>query len=197
MNYSPASSAKAALREQALARRDALSPEARATGSAAIAERARAIIAATRPRCVAGYLPFASEVDPCPAMTWAADNSMATAVPAMVDADTMVFRAYRAGDPLLPDAFGIVAPTPSAPAVTPDLILMPLSAFDRQGRRIGKGRGFYDRIVAALRAHGGNPLLVGVAFSVQEVEAVPDEPHDARLHRIVTERETVAARRPD
>ena len=189
--------AKAALRAEALARRDSLQPATRASASAAIAERAIAVIASVRPRCVAAYLPFGSEVDPGAILTWAAANDIATVVPAMVDAATMVFRAYRPGDPLGTDAFGIEAPSAEAPTYDPDLIMAPLSAFDRNGHRVGKGLGFYDRIVASLRAKGHTPLLLGVAFAVQEVGAIPHEPHDVRVDWVVTERETMAFRRAD
>ena len=66
---------------------------------------------------------------------------------------------------------------------------MPLTAFDRNGGRVGYGRGYYDRAVAGLRAAGRFPRLIGIAFSVQEVAAVPMEPHDAPLDMIVTERD--------
>jgi 5-formyltetrahydrofolate cyclo-ligase len=66
-------------------------------------------------------------------------------------------------------------------------LLVPVTAFDRSGNRLGKGKGVYDRLVAAMRAHGCDPMLVGIAFSVQEVAAIPVEPHDVRLSWIVTE----------
>ena len=76
----------------------------------------------------------------------------------------------------------------------PDLIILPLTAFDRTGTRLGHGLGFYDRAIAGLRGRGRMPWLMGVAFSVQEVAAIPTEPHDARLDWIVTEDETLDCR---
>jgi 5-formyltetrahydrofolate cyclo-ligase len=87
----------------------------------------------------------------------------------------------------------IPEPAPEAGDVEPDMLFIPLSAFDRRGHRIGYGAGHYDRTLAGLRARG--PILaVGVAYSVCEVEAVPNEPHDQRLDYILTESELIDAR---
>jgi len=75
--------------------------------------------------------------------------------------------------------------------VAPDLLVVPMLAFDRTGTRLGYGRGFYDRAIQHLRNHGGDVRLVGVAFAVQEVSAVPAEAHDVRMDFIVTETETI------
>ncbi len=193
----PAGSAttKTTLREAALKRRAELSPRTRELASAAIAERVVTVLGKTRPRAIAAYLPFGGEVDPGAILQWAAANKLVTAVPAMVDTGHMVFRRYVPDDPLVRDAFGIASPTAEAPVVDPDLLVMPVSGFDRSGNRLGKGRGHYDRVIADLRARGFAPLLVGVAFSVQEVPSVPAEPHDVRLDMVVTETETVAFQR--
>ena len=113
------------------------------------------------------------------------------ALAAMVDGNTLVFRRYRANDPLVRDALGILAPAADSEIVDPDLLLMPVSAFDRTGVRLGKGRGVYDRAIARFHARGLHPLLVGIAFSVQEVPSIPAEPHDIRLDRIFTEQDTL------
>jgi 5-formyltetrahydrofolate cyclo-ligase len=83
-----------------------------------------------------------------------------------------------------------MSPPPGAPIAEPDLILVPLVAFDRRGHRLGYGRGYYDRAIAAARANGRRVPLVGLAFAVQEVELIPAEPHDVRLDWVVTERDT-------
>ena len=88
------------------------------------------------------------------------------------------------------DAFGIAAPPAPAAEFDPDLLLVPLAAFDRRGYRLGYGGGFYDAALARLRT-GGTVTAVGWAFAAQEVAAVPAEPHDARLDWIVTEREAI------
>jgi 5-formyltetrahydrofolate cyclo-ligase len=87
----------------------------------------------------------------------------------------------------------IAEPAPESPEVEPDLMFVPLAAFDRLGARIGFGAGFYDRTLASLRAK--RPIhAVGVAFSTSEVESVPAEPHDEPLDFILTENELIDAR---
>ena len=88
------------------------------------------------------------------------------------------------------DSLGIAAPPASAAEFDPDLLLVPLAAFDRRGYRLGYGGGFYDAALARLRANG-SVTAIGWAFAAQEVEAIPTEPHDARLDWIVTEREAI------
>ena len=192
--YSGARPAKASLRVGALARRDAVTAAARAEASAAIAERAIAIAVAARPACLAAYLPIRSECDPGAIVDWALAAGVAVALPAVADATTIVFRRYRPGEPLSMGGFGTLSPTSDAPLVDPDFIVSPMTAFDRSGARLGYGRGYYDRAIAALRGKGRRPLLVGAAFAVQEVSAIPTDAHDARLDWIVTENETLQIR---
>ena len=189
-------SAKAALRAQALARRDGLAEETRAKASVAIAERAIAIAAASSPTCLAAFVPIRSECDPGAIVDWALAAGIAVVLPAVTDATTIVFRRYRSGEPLSAGSFGTRAPTLDAPPTDPDFIVAPMTAFDRSGARLGYGRGFYDRAIAALTGKGRTPLLVGVAFSVQEVGEIVTDAHDVRLDWIVTESETLQLR-PD
>ena len=88
--------------------------------------------------------------------------------------------------PLTPDAFGIPAPPEEAPRLVPDLVLVPLLAFDRRGGRLGQGAGCYDRTLAALRARGAVKAM-GLAYAGQEIAAVPAEDHDQRLDGILTD----------
>jgi 5-formyltetrahydrofolate cyclo-ligase len=188
--------AKAALRALARRRRDALAEAVRAAHSQAASARAVALLAAARPKAIAAYGAFSSEADPAAAVAWAEGEGIEIGLPAMVDAATMAFRRRRRGEALAPDALSIAAPGPDAPVVIPDAVIVPLTAFDRTGTRLGKGYGIYDRWVSAERAAGRDPLLIGLAFSVQEVDAIPAEPHDIRLHHLVTERETLTFAAP-
>ena len=138
------------------------------------------------------YHPMGSELDPTPIQL-----PGYCALPAVVDrAGQMVFRRHEAGETLTPDVMGIPAPPTSAQIVTPDVIFAPLLAFDRRGGRLGQGGGYYDRLIANLRAHG--PLLVvGLAYAGQELAEVPMEPHDQRLDAILTETAFISvARQP-
>ena len=188
------SAAKAALRADAMARRDALSEAERAAGSARIMERAIAIIEPLKPAVIATYRAIRSEVVPDAVTDWALGRGLVVVLPAVLDATTLVFRRHRPSDPLALGGFGTLSPPPDAPEIDPDVILTPMVAFDRQGVRLGHGRGYYDRGVLALHARGLRPALVGVAFAVQEVGSIPAEPHDSRMDWIVTENETIDLR---
>lgn len=185
---------KAALRTAARLRRDALGADARAAGSGQIAERACGLLDHLKPRVLAGYGAIRSEVDPAAILAWAQDRGIVCVLPVVGDATTLVFRRYAPGDPLATGAFGTRGPGADAPQLDPDVLLMPMIAFDRRGNRLGHGGGFYDRAVARLRARGHEPVLVGLAFATQEMPSIPAEAHDIRLDWIVTEIETLDVR---
>ena len=136
---------------------------------------------------VAGYAPMGGEFDPEPAMRRFAEAGARLARPAVRDRQVgLEFHVWREGDPLSPDALGVPAPLPASERVIPDLILAPLLAFDRRGGRLGQGGGYFDRAIADLRARG-LLIVVGLAYSGQEVDEVPLEAHDARLDAVLTE----------
>jgi 5-formyltetrahydrofolate cyclo-ligase len=103
----------------------------------------------------------------------------------------LVFRRWAPGDPLVHDEIGLNAPDPASPALEPDLVVTPLLAFDRDGRRLGQGGGYYDRALEALRARK-RVFMLGLAYVGQETHGLPDEPHDQRLDAILTESEYIA-----
>ncbi|NJC41555.1 5-formyltetrahydrofolate cyclo-ligase [Brevundimonas alba] len=106
-------------------------------------------------------------------------------LPVVIERDApMIFRRWSPGEPLELDVAGVPAPLPLAETVTPDLIMTPLLAFDAAGGRLGQGGGYYDRTFAAL----SDALRVGFAYAGQEVENLPVELHDIRLHGVLTER---------
>lgn len=102
---------------------------------------------------------------------------------------TIDFAAYSSGDRLEKTRYGLLHPADDASAVTPDAILCPLIGFDRTMGRLGQGGGYYDRAFAAWP----DAIRIGVAWSVQECDAVPQEDHDVPLHALLTEREWVVA----
>ena len=85
---------------------------------------------------------------------------------------------------------GLREPSVRLPEGVPDLTFVPLAAFDRRGYRIGYGGGHYDATLAALRMSHPGPAI-GIAFSVQEIERVPEEDHDQPLDLILTESELI------
>ena len=115
---------------------------------------------------------------------WQKITALPTAMPGQ---KTLSFRRWHVGDPLVRDAMGIASPRAEAEEVNPQLILVPLLAFDGQGNRLGYGGGFYDTTLSHIRQQEAAPLIVGVAHSFQEVSAIPTEPHDVGLDAILTE----------
>lgn len=135
-------------------------------------------------RIVAVYRAIGSELDVealAPALIRAGRD---LCLPVVIQLDApMIFRRWSPGEPLELDEAGVPAPLPLAEVVDPDLILTPLLAFDPLGGRLGQGGGYYDRTFAARPA----AVRVGFAYAGQEVDALPVEPHDIRLHGVLTE----------
>ena len=180
-------------RRGALAQRDALSVEARADAAAAIAQAALPVELPPGV-IVAGYAPINSELDPFPLMRALADRGATLALPVVIARDhALIFRVWEADEGLVRGPFGIFQPSSDADEVEPDIVLVPLAAFDRAGHRIGYGRGYYDRTLENLRAKK-KMSVIGVAFAVQEIETVPRLPHDEQLDCVLTERELIDLR---
>ncbi|MEO1552872.1 MAG: 5-formyltetrahydrofolate cyclo-ligase [Pseudomonadota bacterium] len=139
---------------------------------------------------VAVYLPIGSEIDPRPLMGKLIKAGAKLALPCVQDDGSMVYRAYQRGDMLEKRPFGLLEPNAEVPEVNPTLVLTPLLAFDRNGNRLGYGKGHYDRALTHLRAQG-RVFVCGLAFFGQEVEAVPDEKHDVPLDWVMTERGSI------
>ena len=138
---------------------------------------------------VTGYWAMADEIDVIPAMTaLRAALEIQCALPVVVAKNTpLVFRAWQPGDQLDKGGFGTHHPQACAPEVTPDVLLVPLLAFDRAGYRMGWGGGFYDRTLAQLRGNSGTVTAIGVAYAGQEFDAVVRDHYDQPMDWIVTE----------
>jgi 5-formyltetrahydrofolate cyclo-ligase len=183
----PSSPSKADLRTAALARRDALSDEQRAAAAETIARRGLPID--IKPgTIVAGYSPIRSEIDPRPLMKNLATQGVQLALPAVTArGKSLAFRAWSPGDRLMLGPLGILEPSPAAAELVPDIMLVPLAAFDRSGHRIGYGAGHYDTTLAHLRKVK-TIIALGVGFAVQETRTVPMQPHDVALDYVLTEK---------
>jgi 5-formyltetrahydrofolate cyclo-ligase len=186
---SPAAS-KSVLRATALARRGALSVEARANAAQALAARGFPFDVVNN-TIMSGYWPIRNEIDPMPLMRHIAAQGARLALPVITGGDQpLIFRTWTADAQLLRGQLGIMEPSPQSAIVEPDIVLVPLAAFDRAGHRIGYGAGHYDRTLPQLRA--SKPIVaIGLAFAVQEIETIPTLPHDVRLDYVLTEDRTI------
>ena len=181
------------LRSRALSRRDLLTVEQRVASAEAAA--AIPIQLEIRPgTIVAGYSPINSEIDPFPLMRALEKSGAELALPVIVKRDhPLIFRSWSPDEGLVRGSYGIFQPSSDAPDVDPDIVLVPLAAFDKAGHRIGYGRGYYDRTLHELRAMK-KITVIGIAFAVQEIEIVPRLPHDEQLDCVLTERELIDLR---
>jgi len=188
--FATASDQKATLRAAALARRDALPAAERQAAAEAIAARGIPI-EVTPGMIVSGFMPMQTEINPLPLMRKLAEAGAQLALPAIAGRGRpLIMRAWHFGTPLKAGQWGIREPMPDAPEVAPDILIVPLAAFDRDGHRIGYGAGYYDMTINALRAKK-KVMAVGIAFAAQEIPRVPATERDARLDLVLTEREVV------
>ena len=185
--------AKAALRREAVARRDSLPPDMRAAAARTIAERPFPCAVAAG-AIVSGFMPLKSEINPMPLMRRLGDAGAQLALPAVAGrGKPLTMRAFAFGEPLVAGVWGIREPGPDAREVFPDIVIVPLLAFDRAGRRLGYGAGYYDMTITGLRAR--KPFIaVGIAFAAQEIPCVPTTARDAALDLVLTEHEVIDCR---
>lgn len=191
---------KAELRARMRALRKSLSAEA-PDAAARAAAHAPELLANLFPQGAAGrvaavYAAIGSELDCGPLAEALAAAGMRLALPrADVLDGPLAFRVFSPGDPLEPDAAGCPAPLDLAPEATPDLVIVPLLAFDAAGGRLGQGGGHYDRTLEALRRLDPPPAFVGLAYAGQRLDVLPAEAHDQPLDGVLTELGYTAGRR--
>jgi 5-formyltetrahydrofolate cyclo-ligase len=131
---------------------------------------------------VSGFWPIGDEIDIRPLLHALHDRGNRVALPITPRrGEALTFRGWQPGDVLVPERFGTMRPT--GDLLTPDMLLIPLLAFDTAGGRLGYGGGFYDRTLAQLPGR----LRLGCAFAAQQVDAVPFGPYDIRLDAVATE----------
>jgi len=190
----PIESRKADIRRAAVIRRDALPAVDRAAAAVAIA--ARPLPVAVAPDAiVSGFLPLKSEINPVRLMRAFAAEGARLALPAVMGkGKPLAMRAWTFGEPLASGIWGIREPPRGAPEVFPDILIVPLLAFDRAGQRIGYGAGYYDMTIARLRGMKA-VTAIGIAYAAQEVPEVPTTPRDAALDLVLTEHEIIDLRK--
>jgi 5-formyltetrahydrofolate cyclo-ligase len=177
--------AKAALRPVVAALRRAIPADVAAVAAVRLCEHGMRTLVASG--VVAAYHPLPGELDPLPLFDALLAAGAAGALPAVIGpSQPLEFRAWRPGEPLERGAFGTRQPAAPAALRLPDLLLVPLLAFDRRRHRLGYGAGFYDRSIAELRRR--KPVrVVGIGFAAQEVPEVPADGWDEPLDLVLTE----------
>ena len=182
---------KANLRRAALHKRGALDPDDRLEAAMSLADRADRL-GLPAGIVVSGYWPIRDELDPRPLMSRLKEGARRLVLPVMVGGG-LIFRELLPGGEMVDLGFGTRGPGPDAPEFDPDVLLIPLAAFDRQGGRIGYGKGFYDTTL--IRLKGLKPVrAIGIAFAAQEVPCVPREGHDQCLDAVFTEADLIETR---
>jgi 5-formyltetrahydrofolate cyclo-ligase len=151
-----------------------------------LVQHGTALLGERPPGIVSAYYPMAGEIWPLRLMAALKSKGHALALPVMQGkTDPLLFRTWAPGDELIAGVWGIRQPAPSQPAVLPDILLVPLLAFDRAGYRLGYGGGYFDRTLRDLRRR--KPILaVGLGLDELEVDAVPHLDYDERLDWILT-----------
>jgi 5-formyltetrahydrofolate cyclo-ligase len=184
---------KDALRQTALAQRDRTAEAAGPKASLMIARRLLGDFVFMKGAIIAGYAAVRSEADPFPLMATLANQGHALCLP-QTQGQTLVFRAWKPGDRLVVGRFNIPEPDNKARERRPDLVLVPLLAFDKTGHRLGYGAGYYDRYLREARAKR-TIKAIGIAFAGQEIDELPHHEGDEVLDAVVTENGVVRFRK--
>ena len=177
--------AKTALRLEARRRRKRLHQLRGGDASRAVAELFTTAVAPAPDAVIGAYWPIRDELDIRPLIASLMDGGYRVCLPVVAgEEQPLVMRMWLEGAPLFEAGFGTLAPAEDAPVAEPDILLVPLLAFDAQGTRLGYGGGYYDRTLAAMAKR---PTLIGFAFSGQQVDEIPHAAHDVPLDMVVTE----------
>ena len=142
-------------------------------------------------KCVSAFASIGDEIATGPLLAALAEAGLVVGLPITGRIGTpLTFRRWTPQTRMVEGRMNIPEPPPEAEIVEPDVLFVPLAAFDRRGHRIGYGAGFYDRTLAALRARKAI-VAIGIAYAAQEVLFVPNDEHDQPLDMIVTEKDTI------
>lgn len=185
MNTSALSDDKAALRSEMLRKRKDL----RRSDSNAVDELKKQVIQALsglKDQTVSGYVAIGDELDIFPTLEALQEIGASIVLPVAGKlGEVLSFRLWSTGDELEKGRLSTYHPSANTDALDPDILLVPLVAFDLQGYRLGYGGGYYDRTLSDLREKK-NIAAYGIGFDEQQVESIPREDHDAQLDGIIT-----------
>ncbi len=138
---------------------------------------------------IGGYVSTGSEINPSSLLNMLADKGHQIGLPVSnINDGSMLFRAFRPRDELCMGGVGMFEPLPEKKLIVPDLIFLPLLGFDASGTRLGRGGGYYDRVLENLRSKK-TILAVGLAYEAQYFEALPCQIHDEKLNAVMTDKQ--------
>ena len=157
----------------------------------ALAAHAFPVAPTVSQKIISGFFPYQSEIDTRLLLGKLAGDGWTTCLPIVIaNGEPLLFRRWLPGEPTVPGVWGIPRPPETSPELEPDVLIIPLLAFDRKGFRLGYGGGFYDRTLEKLRTLK-KIIAIGVAYAAQELDDVPHGGHDQPLNYIMTEREVI------
>jgi len=142
---------------------------------------------------IAGYYPSNYEVNILKFLETAEKKDFKIALPFVESSSSMCFKSWIYKEPLFPNKFGILEPESSNKEIIPDLIMVPLVAFDNNLNRIGYGKGYYDRSLQKINKIHKKMITLGIAYSFQKCESIPVNKHDFKLDYIFTERGIISS----
>ena len=152
----------------------------------------------TKAHTVSGYLPIGDEIDTLQSLTALANTGYQTCLPVVIKNDyPLDFRSWVKGNPLECGPLKTRHPSSDAVLVNPDVLLVPLLAYDDNGNRLGWGGGFYDRTLGAYEAEGRSLTAIGVCYAEQRVEYLPFDAFDKPMDWIVTEKQILKTVKAD
>lgn len=182
---------KKQLRQEMLAGREAALAAAGADAGEKLACRGLPVAKPGGAPVISAFHPYLTEISTLPLLAKLASEGWVTALPVVIaKATPLTFRAWKVGEPLVSGIWDIQIPPETASEVVPDVLLVPLLAFDLQGYRLGYGGGFYDRTLEGLRA-SKHITAIGIGFAAQQVNSVPHDHLDQRLDYVMTEKATL------
>lgn len=174
------------LRQEYRQKRKELSEQKTLLAAALITARFLESIPLTSGTIVGGFWPLKGEPDVCPLLAGLLGRGYECSLPVVMPDSRLIYKRWRPGDPLEVSSFATQQPLPTAENLDPNIMLVPLVAFDATGARLGQGGGHYDRALTA-RKDKLDFISVGIAYDFQRCDAVPREEHDVCLNYIVTE----------
>ena len=137
---------------------------------------------------IGGYYPSNYEVNILKFIEEASKKKLRITLPVITSSNKMSFKTWVFKEPLYVNKFGILEPKNSIKEIIPDLIMVPLVAFDNRLNRIGYGKGYYDRNLRKISKIKKNAIFLGIAYSFQKYRKIPINDHDFRLNYIFTEK---------